>query len=86
MKKYSLWALICLLGACAAQPISHENFSKIKTGMSERRVSQLLGEPTDVVSIGFGILAGSNASWESDEATITIQFVNGRVRGKQFSR
>lgn len=85
MKKLTLFSLLLWLSACAANLISHENFSKITTGMTERRVSQLLGEPTDVISVGFGPLAGSNATWEGDSSTITIQFVNGRVRGKQYS-
>ncbi len=86
MKKLLLLSLIVWLSACATNRISHENFSKINNGMSERRVSQLLGEPTDVISAGFGPLAGMNATWEGDDSTITVQFVNGRVRGKQFSR
>jgi len=77
---------VLILAGCAKNLITHNSFTQIHTGMSERRVSKLLGEPTDVISVGFGPLAGTNATWEGDTSTITVQFVNGRVRGKQYSQ
>jgi hypothetical protein len=80
-----LCAVPMLLSGCASQ-ISHHNFLKIRSGMSETRVAKLLGEPNDVVGGGLGLISGSYVTWESDDATISVQFVNSKVRGKQFTK
>lgn len=39
--------------------VSHDNYLKIKNGMSEQEVSALLGEPTEVKSAGANVELGS---------------------------
>jgi hypothetical protein len=39
--------------------VSHENYLKIKNGMSEQEVSTILGEPTEVKSAGANLDLGS---------------------------
>ena len=76
--------LLLLLAGCALGQASHSNFLKIEEGMSELEVNLLLGEPSDVISAGFGPLGGSHATWKSGNATIMVQFLNGRVQAKQY--
>jgi len=74
-----------LLSACGSK-ISQENFNKIKDGMAEADVVNILGEPTESSSMGVAGLSGSSATWKYDKTTITIQFVNGKVALKNFTK
>ena len=76
-------ALILLTG-CAISQVSHSNFLKIEEGMSESEINLLLGEPTEVISAGFGPLGGSHTMWKSGNAVIMVQFLNGKVKTKQY--
>jgi hypothetical protein len=31
-------------------------------------------------------MSGGSATWQGEEGTISIQFVNGKVKAKQFSK
>ncbi len=74
------------LAACSMNRVTHSNFAQIEEGMSESRVIELLGEPDDVVSVGFGALAGTHATWNgADSKRIMVQFLNGKVRAKQYT-
>jgi hypothetical protein len=73
-----------LLAACAMTGLTPGNFARIQDGMSEAEVIAILGEPQDMLSLGFGPLGGSNAVWKDTQATVTVQFLNGQVKGKQF--
>lgn len=54
--------------------------------MPREDVIDILGEPTDSSDVGIGGFSGGMATWSDDDGnTITIQFVNGKVKGKQFS-
>ncbi len=78
-------ALALLLGACGS-PVNQENFDRIRTGMTQQEVEAILGSPKESSSASFGGLSGGAASWQSKDATITVQFVNGEVQFKQFLR
>lgn len=78
-------ALALLLGACGS-PINQENFDRIHNGMTQQEVEAILGSPTESSSASFGGLSGGAATWQSKDATITVQFVNGEVQFKQFQR
>lgn len=87
-----LLLFMILTTGCATQ-LTHENFAKIREGMSEQQVIALLGEPTDSRSIStgswFGIVDGLSETsmvWESNEAKVDIIFVNGKVKTKNYKR
>ena len=89
-KKYvlrycTLLTLTVLLYACVS-PINSANFEKIQTDMSTAAVTQILGEPTESNSMEFGPFSGTQSTWKTKDSTITIQFVNGKVKAKQFSK
>jgi outer membrane protein assembly factor BamE (lipoprotein component of BamABCDE complex) len=75
-----LW---CLL-ACSGGKITQENFDKIKTGMTLAEVKAILGEPTDSSSVDVAVFSGATAMWQGEEATINVQFMNGKVIAKEF--
>lgn len=53
--------------------------------MTKEEVESILGAPTDSKSVGIGGFSGGNSTWKAEDGTtITIQFVNGKVAGKQF--
>lgn len=77
--------LLALLSACGS-PVNQQNFDRIETGMREMEVLNILGNPTRSDSVSVGPLSGTSATWESGKATITIQFINGEVAFKSFTR
>lgn len=78
-------ALALLLSACSSR-IDQENFDRIQAGMTQQEVEAILGSPTESSSTSFGGLSGGSATWTSGDATIAVQFVNGKVQFKQFQR
>jgi hypothetical protein len=83
----ALVLVICLsLVACSSFNISQENFEKIQTGMSLAQVTAILGEPTESSSVDVAVFSGTVSKWKAGGITITIQFVNGKVVAKQFSK
>ena len=82
-----LVTVICMsLVSCMGSPISQENFEKILTGMSLAQVQAILGAPTESSSVDVAVFSGAASTWKAGDATITIQFVNGKVVAKQFSK
>ncbi len=79
--------VICMsLASCSGPKISQENFLKIQTGMSLAQVQAILGEPTEASSVDLAVFSGTVSKWRQGDVTITIQFVNGKVVAKQFSK
>jgi hypothetical protein len=76
---------LCVLGliACGSR-ISSSNFEKIQTDMAITEVNAILGEPTESNSVNIGPVSGTQSTWKSDQCTISIQFINGKVKAKQF--
>jgi len=77
--------LALALAACGSK-INEEQFSRIEDGMSEQQVIDLLGTPSESSSMGALGVSGTAAIWTDAGATISVQFVNGKVRLKQFTR
>ncbi len=78
--------LVAAFVAACGSKIKQSNFDKIENDMTREDVIDILGEPTDSSNVGIAGFSGGMASWSDDDGnTITIQFVNGRVKGKQFS-
>ncbi len=89
---------IALLGATGCESkITKANFDKIQDGMTLDQVQQILGEGKQRgdgsgVAAQFGVdvggaRGGSNTemfTWESDKHTITVHFVGGVVKAKNF--
>ena len=83
----ALGVVICMsLVSCSGLKISQENFEKIQTGMSLAQVTAILGEPTESSSVDVAVFSGTVSKWRAGGITITIQFVNGKVVAKQFSK
>jgi len=78
--------LIALALAACGSKVDEEHFSRVQDGMSERQVIDLLGPPSESSSMGALGVSGTAATWTDDGATISVQFVNGKVRLKQFTR
>lgn len=79
-------ALLFCLTAAACSRVDQGNFDKIQEGMSVEEVTGILGEPTETSQIDLKIVTGGAAHWK-DEKTgrkISVQFLNGKVKFKQF--
>jgi hypothetical protein len=81
----TLWLITCFLTACGSN-VDQASFNKIKTGMTQEEVKAILGSPTESSSMAVGKLSGTASEWKSKEGTITIQFINGKVKAKQFAK
>ncbi len=64
--------------------ITQENYNKIETDMTLAQVKEILGNPTEINSMGFGPLTGANAVWRSKNIEISVQFLNDKVKMKNF--
>jgi len=80
----SVFVALVLLAACSK--VTQENFAKIQDGMDEQEVLALLGKPGESSNITVLGLSGASSKWVADEGTISVQFVNGKVRAKSFER
>ena len=74
------------LAACDSLRLTQENFDKIRTGMTQAEVTAILGEPTESSSVDVAVFSGTASTWRKDGVVITIQFANGKVVAKQFSK
>ena len=74
-----------ILVACGSK-VNQANFDKIQTGMTQEEVIAILGSPSESSSIDIVGLSGTSSEWISKEGTISIQFVNKKVRAKRFSK
>lgn len=86
--------LFIFLVNCSAQQVTQTNYSKIKTGMTEEEVINILGEPEQSSGADFdpsfgalpiGGLSGTHMLWRDGKNTVMIEFVNGKVRFKSFT-
>ena len=87
LRVVALGMVICMsLVSCSGSKISQENFEKIQTGMALAQVQAILGEPTESSSVDVAVFSGTVSKWQAGEVIITIQFLNGKVVAKQFSK
>ena len=77
--------LLGCLAACGSR-LSPENFDKIREGMSQKEVLDILGEPVIAEGSSFLGISGGEAVWRDDKTTITVHFLNDKVVGKRMSR
>jgi len=77
---------LLLTAAAACSKINEDNFGKVRDGMSEHEVLALLGTPSESSSVSVLGISGTASKWVAKDAMVTVQFVNGKVRGKTFDR
>ena len=77
--------LILCLAACGSR-LNQENFDKIRDGMSQKEVREILGEPVDASGASFLGLSSGEAVWKDDKTTISVHFLNDKVISKHMVR
>ncbi len=76
--------LALALAACGSK-ITEQNYGRIASGMTQQEVEAILGAPTDSRTLAIGSLSGTLATWRGkDGRAISVQFLNGKVMGKEF--
>jgi hypothetical protein len=86
MISFFLVPVAFLIFGCSIEKISKENFDRIKTGMMEPEVQDILGPPTESTGVDVTVFSGTTSIWKNGDTVISIQFVNGKVVAKQFSK
>lgn len=76
--------LVCL-AACGSR-LSQENFDKIREGMSQKEVRDILGEPANAEGGSVLGISEGEAVWKDDKTLITVHFLNDKVVSKRMSR
>ena len=76
--------LILVLAACGSR-LSQENFDKIREGMSQKEVRDVLGEPVNAEGSSFLGISGGEAVWKDNKTVITVHFLNDKVVSKRMS-
>jgi hypothetical protein len=82
----ALAVVLIFLPACTGSKISQDNFNKILVGMTQAEVRDILGEATESSSLDIAGFSGTTSTWRRNDISITVQFVNGKVVAKQFSK
>lgn len=81
----ALLLLLFALAACGSK-VNESNYAKVEIDMTEEQVKSLLGAPTESSSITVAGLSGTSSKWVGKEGTINVQFLNGKVKAKAFSK
>ena len=76
--------LLMSMAACGSR-LNQENFDKIRDGMSQREVREILGDPVDASGASFLGLSSGEAVWKNDKTTITVHFLNDKVISKHMA-
>src|SRR5215831_17066132 len=77
--------LLLLLVGCGSR-LSQENFEKIRDGMSQKEVRDILGEPVNAEGASVLGISGGEAVWRDDKTLITVHFLNDKVVSKRMAR
>jgi hypothetical protein len=81
----ALFLLLSILTACGSK-VNESNYSKVEIDMTEEQVKSILGAPTESSGINVAGLSGTSSKWVGKEGTINVQFLNGKVKAKAFSK
>jgi outer membrane protein assembly factor BamE (lipoprotein component of BamABCDE complex) len=84
-RSFGVAILLLWLAACGSR-LNQENFEKIREGMSQKEVREILGEPVDASGASLLGLSSGEAVWRDDKTTVTVHFLNDKVVSKQMSR
>lgn len=81
-----LAALLLLMAAACGPSFDQETYGQIKVNMTLKEVIHLLGEPTESKGVSLGGVSGTSATWKDKHGTINVQFINGQVKLKSFTK
>ena len=94
--KRSVLSRVLLAAACAAAlaacgpRISAENYERIAKGMSEQKVGDILGMPSEsrntTVRAQDANFTSTQSTWRNDKGTVVVVFFNGEVQSKEYFR
>lgn len=82
----ALLILIISLTLFACSRVTQENFNKLQQNMTVGEVTAILGEPTSSDSVNIAGISGTSTVWKSNQAEITIQFINDKLIAKSFNK
>lgn len=77
--------LLLCLAACGSR-LTQENFDKVREGMSQKEVREILGEPANASGASLLGISSGEAVWKDDKTTITVHFLNDKLVSKKMSR
>ena len=83
-RSFGVAILLLWLAACGSR-LNQENFEKIREGMSQKEVREILGEPVDASGASLLGISGGEAVWKDDKTTVTVHFLNDKVVSKEMS-
>ena len=86
LRLFCLVLLAALLSGCTPSKVNKDNFDKVRIGMTQQEVEGLLGPATEASGLEIPVFSGTTAKWVQGDTTITIQFVNGKVMAKEFTK
>ncbi|MCB2228515.1 MAG: hypothetical protein KQH53_17675 [Desulfarculaceae bacterium] len=78
-------ALALSLAACGTS-YDQETYDKIKINMTLKEAIALLGEPSESSGMSLGGVSGTSATWKDEHGTINLQFINGKVKVKTYTK
>lgn len=81
-----LAALVLVAVAGCGTSFDQKAYDQIKVNMTLKEVIHLLGEPTESQGVSLGGVSGTSATWKDKHGTINIQFINGKVKLKSFTK
>lgn len=79
-------ALLLLMAAACGAGFDQETYDQIKVNMTLKEVIHILGEPTESKGVSLGGVSGTSATWKDEHGTINVQFINGKVKLKSFTK
>jgi len=87
MKHFLLTVLLCVaMTGCGGNPITKDNYSKVKSGMTLAQVESILGKGTEQGSsdASFGGISIDFKSmvWQDEDKIISISFSHNKVQAK----
>lgn len=84
-RSFGIAILLLCLAACGSR-LNQENFDKIREGMSQKEVREILGEPVDASGASLLGFSSGEAVWKDDKTTITVHFLNDKMVSKKMSQ
>jgi len=85
MRRVAFAVMLALLAA-ACSKVSEENYAKIRNGMTEQEVYDILGRPDEESNRELLGVSATSAKWVSGDKVVNIQFVGGKVVLRSFDK
>lgn len=83
--RYSQHAPHHHLAVLACSKVTKSRYQKVQGNMSYAEVIKILGEPDSSESACVGPMSATTAKWYGPEGTVSIQFVNDKVKLRRFT-